>query len=137
MVTFARVAAGLLVVACAVSVRAQTAGTVTGTVIDETGGVLPGVSLALKNTATGLMRTATTTEDGRYVFAGLPPGRYEIRASLEGFHIELRRLDVSVDESVALSITLEIFIPDRIETVAAPLVNTQTSELSFLVGEKA
>ena len=56
-----------------------------GNVRDEQGGVLPGVSLTLRNQATGVARTIVTEADGRYLFAALPPGRYTLHAELSGF----------------------------------------------------
>jgi hypothetical protein len=62
-----------------------TAATVSGVVADETGGVLRGVDVALKNVETGLTRSVVTADDGSYNVPGLPPGTYEARASVPGF----------------------------------------------------
>jgi hypothetical protein len=117
---------------------AQTAATITGTFVDESGAALPGVKVTVQNTATGLARHATTSDDGRFVLPGLPPGTYEINAYLPGFRT-LTRADVrvSVAEAITVALTLEIATPESRVTVRAPTVNTQTPELSFLVGEKA
>jgi len=56
---------------------------VEGVVTDEQQAVLPGVTITMRNVATGLSRTATTDASGRYVFSGLPPeGRYELETEL-------------------------------------------------------
>ena len=118
----------------------QTAATVTGTVVDTSGGVLPGASLTLRHTATGLLRTTAINAEGRFAFTGVPVGEYELSAELSGFRRLVRRgLVVTVGETVSLPLTMEIGGLEQTVTVSggAPLVNTTTSELSFLVGERA
>src|SRR5438552_991389 len=60
-------------------------GRITGTVTDATGAVIPGVSVEVKNTATGVAFTAVSTETGSYTAPNLPPGAYAITAVLPGF----------------------------------------------------
>lgn len=69
-----------------------TAATLSGTFKDQTGAVLPGVDVVVKNVETGLTRTAVTTPNGYFTMPGLPPGAYEVRASLEGFGPAVERL---------------------------------------------
>lgn len=127
---------------CLVSVPAvaQTSATLTGTINDNSGGALPGVALALRNEATGLTRAGTSTTDGRFVFAGIPSGTYELRAELSGFRPLLRRnLQVTTAETVAVALVMAVGGVEETITVTGgvPGVNTETSELSFLVGEHA
>src|SRR5258705_10192838 len=76
----------LLALVCAGPVAAQnTSGAIAGTITDTQGGVLPGVTLTVMNAETGVARTAVTEADGRYRFAGLQPGRYDLKAELQGF----------------------------------------------------
>ncbi|MEZ5416996.1 MAG: TonB-dependent receptor [Vicinamibacterales bacterium] len=63
---------------------AQT-GTVAGVVQDDSGGVLPGVTVTLTSQERGTVRTAVTDENGRYVFAALSIGNYTVEATLSGF----------------------------------------------------
>ena len=65
---------------------AQGAGnsTVTGTIVDS-GGVVPGASITLTETATGVVRANTSNETGVFRFAALPPGQYSVRVALQGF----------------------------------------------------
>jgi hypothetical protein len=128
------------VLAVATSAAAQTAATITGTVTDSSGGALPGVHLTLRNTATGLTRTSATIGDGRFVFAGIPAGGYELRAELSGFGPQVRRdLQVTVAQTLAVVVVMQIGGLEQAVTVSggAGGVNTGTSELSFLVGEHA
>lgn len=78
--------AWLLVFAGAVSAAAQfETGAITGTIRDESGGVLPGVTVTLTNLDTGVVQTATSNEAGLYEFFTLRLGRYEVKAELAGF----------------------------------------------------
>src|SRR5437762_14166845 len=60
-------------------------GTITGTVADATGAVIPGVAVEAKNTGTGTTYQAGTSETGNFTLPQLPVGTYEISASLPGF----------------------------------------------------
>jgi hypothetical protein len=119
-------------------VSAQTTATISGTVQDANSGVLPGVTVTATNAATSLVRTAVTGAEGRYVLAGLPPGEYELRAEIAGFRPHVRRsLVLALAETVAISIVLEIGSFEAVEIVEAqPIVNTSSSELSYLVGSE-
>src|SRR5215470_15065144 len=58
---------------------------VSGIVTDAQGGILPGVTITLMNTESGVVRTILTEENGRYRLGGIPPGRYNVKAELPGF----------------------------------------------------
>ncbi|MBI4463927.1 MAG: carboxypeptidase regulatory-like domain-containing protein, partial [Acidobacteria bacterium] len=57
----------------------QPTGTILGVVKDATGGVIPGASVTITATDTGMMRTGMTGADGAYRFPALPVGNYEVR----------------------------------------------------------
>ena len=120
--------------------QAQTVATVTGLVSDASGAVLAGAQLTLAHTGTGLTRTTTTGEDGRFVFAGVQPGDYELRAEMAGFQTYIRQaLTLSVGDTFSLPLVLQIGSVEQAVTVSGtpPLVNTSTAELSFLVSSQA
>ena len=56
-----------------------------GRVADESGAVLPGVTVTATQTATGLTRSVTTDANGTYVLPNLPTGPYRLEAALQGF----------------------------------------------------
>ena len=129
----------LLLVPAAAPVLAQTSATISGIVQDASAAGLAGVTVTARNEGTGLTRVAITGAEGRYVLPVLPPGRYELRADLQGFRPHVRReLDLTVTETVVLNITLQIGGVNEEVTVSGdrPLVNTSTSELSYLVGSE-
>src|SRR5207247_9061263 len=73
----------------AVSAQVTTA-TIAGVVQDASGAVIPGVSITIKNVETGVTRTATSDEGGRYTVPELTLGDYEVQAQLAGFQTEVR-----------------------------------------------
>jgi hypothetical protein len=78
-----------------------------------------------------------TGAEGRYALAGLPPGRYELRAELAGFTPHIRSdLDLAVAQTILLNLTLQVGQLEVREDVIGltPLVNVGSSELSYLVG---
>ena len=62
-----------------------TTAVIQGTVTDATGAVLPGVTVEVKNVDTNSSQSRTTDSDGRFVFLQLPPGRYTVTFTLNGF----------------------------------------------------
>jgi hypothetical protein len=133
-------AAWFLVGVAPVPLKAQTATTLAGTIRDASGGALPGVQLTARHSAIGLTRTTTSAADGRYVFVGLPVGDYTVSAELSGFRPLLREnVLLTVGATVTLPLVMELGGIEQAVTVTggAPLVTTGTSELSFLVGERA
>lgn len=83
--------------------------TITGTVTDTSGAVMLGVNITVENSATGLSRTAVTSQAGIFNFPGLRPGSYNIRAEAEGFRAhDQREFVVQVDQNARLDIQLEV-----------------------------
>src|SRR5215216_786919 len=74
-----------LIATALASAQAISTTQVQGTVQDSTGAFLPGVAVTMTQTATGLVRTTTSGQDGRYLFPALPIGPYRLEATLDGF----------------------------------------------------
>ena len=64
---------------------AQFNASLSGTVTDPTGAVIPGATVTLRNTATQALRTATSGDQGTYQFSELPPGDYALNGTAKGF----------------------------------------------------
>jgi len=79
----------LLLVIGAAPLFAQSTATIVG-VVRDSGGVLPGATVTVRNVDTGLTRSVPTGEEGAYRFPALPVGPYEIRAELAGFRTAVR-----------------------------------------------
>src|SRR6478672_3634536 len=94
----------LFVAAVGVAVAAQeTTGTITGVVSDQTGGVLPGVTVTVRHTSTGTVRTVVTNTDGGYTAALLPVGAYEVTFALSGFQpVTLKNIELHVNDRLKL-----------------------------------
>jgi outer membrane receptor for ferrienterochelin and colicin len=116
----------LFAFAFAASAPAQTqitTGTVQGTVEDEHGAVVPGVSVEVKNLDTNLTRTLTTDEGGRFVFLQLPPGRYTLTASKQGF-ATLRQEEFTLTVGQAANLDLKMKVSGVNETITVSAVQT-------------
>ena len=86
---------------------AQSTGTISGTVKDPTGAVLPGAQVVLHNLGTGVDRTLTSDGAGQYVAPSLPPGDYSIRVTASGFAAyTLQRFTLLVDAKSNVDIPL-------------------------------
>ncbi|HEX7960111.1 MAG TPA: carboxypeptidase regulatory-like domain-containing protein, partial [Terriglobales bacterium] len=118
-----------------VSSTAQTiTGTVSGTVIDSSGAVLPGAAITLIDQRTGTMRRATTGTDGRFTFAALQPETYTVKIEKQGFQSrEQKSIVLSANENLALG-QLELKTGGVNETVlvtdGGSRVDTESSDLT-------
>ena len=74
-----------VVILSAAAAGAQDTGSITGTVKDQSGGVLPGATVTLVNTAVAVNQTAVTNTQGTFIFPLLPAGTYTITVELTGF----------------------------------------------------
>jgi hypothetical protein len=116
-----------------------TAATVSGTVKDETDAVLPGADVAVRSLDTGLTRTTVTNEQGLFTVTGLPPGKYEVRATLQGFSTGIKTgVELSVGQQAGIDLILKVGAAEESISVVASavLVDTRSSALSALVPEK-
>ena len=64
---------------------AQDTGSITGTVRDSSGAVIPNAAVAVTNPATSVTRDLTSNSEGDYLAAGLPPGIYDVTVTAKGF----------------------------------------------------
>jgi hypothetical protein len=97
----------------------QSSGTLRGKVVDELGGIIIGATVTATDGA-GVAKTATTDEQGNYVFSSLPPGRYTIRVAQAGFApYENAAVDVQAGRTEPLNITLNVTIEQEQVTVMA------------------
>lgn len=116
-----------------------TSATLSGTIKDETGGVLPGVDVVIRNVDTERTRSVVTNANGYFTVPGLAPGKYETRASLQGFTTAVQTgLVLEVAQQAALDLVLKLGTAEETITVTgeSPLVDVRTSALSAVVDEK-
>ena len=119
---------------------AQTAtGTITGTVSDKSGALVPGATIRVRNEATNAHQQAVSSDDGLYRVPVLPPGTYEVRAEMPGFKALVNSgVLLSVGENRTVNLALEVGeISDSITvTDLASQIDTQDSQLSSLVDSR-
>ena len=129
----------LLAVVClflilAPSLLAQSAstGALAGIVTDATGAVVPNVTVTATNTDTGQVRTGTTSADGFYKFALLPPGTYRVKFEAAGFKAsEVPSVTVVVTETGVLDGHLEVGTQTERVTVEGQTETIQTSNATL------
>src|SRR5258708_1797462 len=99
----------------------ETTATVTGVVTDQTGAVLPGVAVTLKNANTELARTVVTNEVGLYTASLLPIGVYEVTFELSGFQpVRLRNVTLHVNDRQQLNARLTVGgVAESVDVAAA------------------
>lgn len=122
--------------ACAAPLYAQTTGSVSGTIKDNTGAVVPGVSVTVENLETQASRSTTSDASGTYEIALLPPGRYRIKAELQGFRTEERsefQLQVSQNARFDFSMSVGALEESILVQGAAPLVDTRDAAMGQVV----
>src|SRR5262245_46459315 len=95
-------------------------GSVSGSVTDPSDAPVPGASVTVTGSATGLVRTTVTLSDGRYVVPGLAPGPYALRIELSGFRPYMRDgVTLATGESVSLDVQLQVGTRDETVRVTA------------------
>jgi hypothetical protein len=132
----ARVAlAGLVVLAGVAPLRAQTtSASVSGSVSDAQGGLLPGASVTLTSRTQGNSHTATTDSEGRFVFPVVRPDTYTLRVTMQGFKtLERTNLVVSANDKLSTGL-LTMGIGGVEESVT---VSSRVSELQTTSGERS
>jgi hypothetical protein len=130
----------LSVLAVTQPLRAQEfRGEISGRIVDESGGVLPGVVVTATNVATNTPTSATTNESGVFRIPFLTPGQYVLTAELAGFK-KLERSGIEVRVGDRLTIDLDMSIGALEETVSvtaeSPLLEVKSGSQGQIIDEK-
>ena len=115
-------------------------GAIRGVVVDASGGRVVGAAVTVTKLDTGVARQTATDGEGRFVVELLPPGDYVIRVEAAGMARQVRgAFPVEVGGAVELEFALKVAGPGETVNVPgeAPLVETQSSEVSSVVDERA
>ena len=128
----------ILAIAPQVSSQTQiTTGTIQGTVTDVNGGAMPGANVEIKNLETNFSRTLTTDEGGRFVALALPPGKYSVTVTKQGFATAAAEsLDLTVGRALNLPVVMKVSgVEERVTITSTPTVDTVKTESSTTINE--
>ncbi len=115
--------------------RAQiTAGSISGTVKDPSGSVVPDAMVTLHDTATGVQQTAQTSADGLYGFPDIAVGQYDLNVTSTGFR-PYKRTGVTIDVNTKLSADIELQIGGETEEVTVEANTVQVETQSTVMGD--
>jgi hypothetical protein len=131
-----RLFCGLLVVAftlvSALALAQGTTGSINGTVTDNTGAVLPGVTVTATSPSLMGVQTMVTNDQGQYRFPTLPPGSYRVEYQLAGFTTVAREaIVVTLNFAATINVQLQVATLNETVTVtgASPVVDTQNTNI--------
>jgi Carboxypeptidase regulatory-like domain/TonB-dependent Receptor Plug Domain len=114
--------------------------TVSGTVADPSGAVVPGVSVTIVSQGTGLKRSALTDTAGEYRFAGLPTGNYSLHMEKTGFQSQVRE-GVELNSAAEVTINSQLAIGDFSQqatvNASAAAIDSTTSTIAGFVPEQS
>ncbi len=113
----------ILSIAPAVLPQAATSGSISGTVKDESGAVIPGAEVRIVNLGTTAVRTVISDDSGFFTTPNLSPGRYSLEISFTGFRTGRVELELNVRDNLSASIVLEPGAPSEVVTVEAANVS--------------
>ena len=122
---------------CATFAQAQYRGSIQGVVTDQSGAVVSGANVTLKNLETGQATTAVSDEKGIFNFNGLPPSQFSVTVERSGFKTkQIDNFGINAEQANALNVQLDVGQTSETITVngeAAPLLDTETSNLGGTV----
>ena len=121
----------MLLLVAATPARAQfDRGTISGTIKDEQGGVMPGVSVTARNTQTDQAGTTVTDSTGFYIFPTLLPGRYDVLAEIQGFKkVSRQAIQLDATGAVTLDFAMQtgVISEEVLVTASSPLLQTDVA----------
>jgi Carboxypeptidase regulatory-like domain len=133
----------LLWLACgpaAVAYAQSATGSIEGTIVDQSGAVMPGVTVTVRQTATGTTRSVMTDDNGLFRVPLLPVGVYEITADLSGFSSR-KQPDVTLNIGQTVTLKIEMAVSGVAETVnvsgGTPVLETSRTQVSDTITEVA
>src|SRR5688572_8427927 len=130
----------LLLLLATTNAWAQATAQINGTVADNSGGVLPGVTVIAIQTETGFRREAVTDDTGSYSLLNLPIGPYRLEATLAGFRtFQQTGVVLQVNSNPVIPVTLQLGSLEETVSVeaSAPLVETRNPAIGGVIENEA
>ena len=114
-----------------------TTGVIQGTVLDATGGVIPGATVEVRHTTTNFTREMTTGGDGRFVALQLPPGPYQVTVTLAGFATHVQEdVNLTVGQSITINPVLKVSgTAETITVRGTSVIDVTRTEVSTTLNE--
>lgn len=130
-----------LLAICSLNALAQdiTSGTIQGTVADEHGAVVAGAKVEARNVDTNAAKTYLTESDGRFIFLSMPPGRYVVSVTKDGFSkLNQENVDLTVGRSISLNMGLRVSgVSGEVTVTTTPAVDIAKTESSSTLNDTA
>ena len=128
-------AAMMMLFLCGFALAQQETGQISGIVKDQSGAVIAGATVVVKNMNTSQERTVTTGESGIYVVTNLQPSKYSVTASQKGFNAAKAQVELSVGGKLNADFSLTVGSASTVIEVAgaAEQVNIQSQVLMDVV----
>lgn len=116
-----------------------TTGVIQGVVTDQTGAIVPGANVEVKNVETNFTKNLSTDEDGRFVFLQLPPGSYTLTAAKQGFAtIVQESFPLTVGQAISLDLSMKVSdVEERVTVDAIPTIDTVKTESSTTLNDRS
>jgi hypothetical protein len=114
--------------------RSAVTGSISGTVKDVTGAVIPGATLTVTNAGQGIQNKATTDAKGFYSFPSLPVGRYELEFDASGFRPQ-KRTGLMIDTDSAITVDAMLELAAKVEDITVEANEVLVETASTQIGE--
>src|SRR5262245_16909643 len=129
----------LILVCCTIGWGQSDRGSITGTITDSTGGIVPDAAVTATNTATNLVSRTATNESGVYAIPALLPGTYKVRVEKNGFKAaEQAQVILAASSTVRVDIGLQVGEVSESVDVSASVaqLQTETAKITASVSNK-
>ncbi len=104
------------------------------TVNDQTGAVIPGATVTIKNAKTGVNRSDVTESHGLSVIPGIPPGNYELTVVAKGFTLRKLPISLSVGQTASAVVTLGVTVTEEVQVQDVIRgIDTEKSDVSQVI----
>lgn len=116
---------------------AQSTSAITGTITDPQGGAVPGATVTVTGTATGVVRTTSADNNGTYFIPVLPVGAYRLKVEHSGFQPDVQNIELHVGDAVTVNVSLKLAsLQGNVEIRAEETVNVSSAALGEVVNQK-
>ena len=109
-----------------------TTGTIQGIISDEQGAVVAGATVEARNVETNFSKSFTTESDGRFTLLSMPPGRYVVSVTKQGFaKLNQENIELTVGRLVSLNFALKVSgVSGEVTITTTPTIDTVKTESS-------